>query len=142
MLVPGMEEELINYTKDKTICVDEHYADKIEQLTPGTRMKYYIRNKDDIFNKEHGSTLFKPTGNSGKHVYRYGAGSSFKIQDDTQRFSSYETELLDKPLKKPVQKQQNKKTNKLVLVFGRNYCCPNDRKMHLFFYIQLSNTLR
>ena len=34
-----------------------------------------------------------------------------------QQYLPYEMELSGKPLKKPVQKQQNKKTNKLVLVF-------------------------
>ena len=41
MLVPGMEEEFINYMKDKTTAVDVHYADKIKQLTPGTHVTYY-----------------------------------------------------------------------------------------------------
>ena len=39
MLVPGIEEDFINFIKDKTTSVDEHYAENIEQLTPGTRVK-------------------------------------------------------------------------------------------------------
>ena len=66
--------------KDKTTAMDEHYADKIEQLTPGAPVKYCKRHKDDIFNKERGCTLSKPTEISGKHVYRYGVGASYKTK--------------------------------------------------------------
>ena len=47
VLVPGhgMEKELIIFIKDKTTAVDEHYTDKIEQLTPGTHMKYYKQHR-------------------------------------------------------------------------------------------------
>ena len=104
MLVPGIEEDSINYIKDKTTAVDEHRADSMEQITPATWVTYYKQKTDNILNKGRVSTLSKRIEVTGKHVYSYGVGTSYKIQDNTQRYLTKEMELLDKPLKKPVQK--------------------------------------
>ena len=39
MLLPGVEEEYIEYINDRTRAVDEHHKEKIDKLTPGTSIK-------------------------------------------------------------------------------------------------------
>jgi hypothetical protein len=94
MMLPGIEQEYIQYMQRQTSAVEEYYSNKTKQLTPGSKVRYYKRN-DDPFSKSRGSTLSQPEELVGRHVYgqSQNQGASYELQNTRQRYLPYELEL-------------------------------------------------
>jgi hypothetical protein len=113
MLMPGMESEYVDYMREITKSVDEHYADRLSELKPGTTVRYLKRN-DNPFLKNRGGTMSEPVQLVGRHSYDYPTGKStrsgeirqrmqgpsFNVSGTTQRFLPYELEVQGRPSKK------------------------------------------
>ena len=100
MLIPGMEQDFVDYMRNKTRAVDAHYKDEIQHLRPGTRVRYFKRNEDKIFTKERKINMSKPVEIKQKHQYEYngdkrtrvgpikvkGVGASYEIKGTVGRY--------------------------------------------------------
>jgi hypothetical protein len=79
----------------------------MEQLTPGTLVRYFKRNMDP-FAKSRGSTLSEPVRIVQRHVYNYATdkntrngpikqrmqSTSYSVEGTTQRYMPYELQLV------------------------------------------------
>ena len=113
MLLPGMEQEYIQYMRDRTRAIEEHYADHMDQLQPGTLVRYFKRNMDP-FAKSRGSTMSEPVRIIQRHTYNYATDKStrsgaikqrmqsvsYSVEGTTQRFLPYELQLVNGKNKK------------------------------------------
>ena len=110
MLLPGVEKEYIDYMRDRTLAIDEHYGNKIDELSPGTVVRFYKRNTDP-FAKSRGSTVSDPVRIQKRHEYSYATdkstrsgpirqkakSSSFHIEGETERYMPYEISVVRAP---------------------------------------------
>jgi hypothetical protein len=113
MLLPGMEQQYIEYRMKKTKEVEEYYRDMYDDLQPGAMVRYFKRN-DNPLTKRRGSTLSAPVIVGERHKYDYatdkstrtgaikkrGIGSSIEVAGETQRYQPFEFDLSSRPKKK------------------------------------------
>jgi hypothetical protein len=102
-----MEQAYIQYMKDRSRAIEEHYGDIMDQLTPGTLVRYFKRNMDP-FAKSRGSTMSEPVRIVQRHTYEYATDKStrsgaikqrmqsvsYSVEGTTQRFMPYELQLV------------------------------------------------
>jgi hypothetical protein len=108
MLLPGTEQEYIEYMKAKSLDVSTHYESKKKLLKPGALVRYFKRVDNPFIKKSKGSTMSEPVKIIGKHTYSYATdkstrtgpirkhmeSESYSVEGTTQRFMPYELELV------------------------------------------------
>ena len=113
LLLPGMEQEYIQYMRDRTKAIEEHFATTMDQLQPGTLVRYFKRNMDP-FAKSRGSTMSEPVRIIERHTYNYATDKStrsgpikqkmqsvsYSVEGTTQRFLPYELQVVNGKNKK------------------------------------------